>query len=341
MSNLSRRDSVACKNRKMNQYSTPLIPFLLNTVVFLCSLALFIILESGIIPPNRNGFFCSDNSISYPLKDSTISTGMLIMINVVVSITVIVIVEQVITFENNQSETINSKKEQTWLAWILEANHLWPIRVTKVALLLTWYIMANTSVTDVIKLTVGRLRPHFMSVCNPNVNCSNGDRNYYHLEYVCENITLKEETDTRLSFPSGHASMSATVMGFVIVYVQIRCNPPERFILLKPIIYLAMVILAVWISMTRVSDFQHHLDDVIFGFLQGTLIGILGGIHATKGTATLFEPGETLQESHALIDRNTGTNSYDSNSSNVNSNHQNEVLSGDKESFRNLEDNSK
>ena len=338
MSNTSsRRDSVLSSEHldKMNQYSNRLIPLLMNTIGFMCTALLFIILESGILLAHKNGFYCNDKSISYPFKEETVSSGMMILINVLVSICVVTIVEQVVTFEN-RSLRVYTKSEQHWLSKLCEANHLWPIRATKLILILAWYIMANVILTDVIKLTVGRLRPHFLAICNPNVTCSNGNTEY-HLDYVCQDGTMGDENDARLSFPSGHASMSATVMGFIIVYVQVRCITPARFILLKPIIYLTMLVLALWISMTRVSDYHHHLDDVLFGFFLGSVIGVLGGIHATKGTEILTMEKGSLGEAHALIDKTNEQFSYDSKSLNIKRGHQHESLPEDKENIRDLE----
>merc|ERR1712165_439829 len=111
---------------------------------------------------------------------------------------------------------MGTTKDENWLHRLCKANHLWPIRAIKIILILSWYIMSNTIITDTIKVTVGRLRPHFLSVCNPNVTCSSYDATY-HTDYVCQNVTAKDENDARLSFPSGHASMSACVMGFIMV----------------------------------------------------------------------------------------------------------------------------
>lgn len=42
--------------------------------------------------------------------------------------------------------------------------------------------------TDVMKYTIGRLRPHFYTVCLPNVNCSHPAEMYkYHINFQCTN----------------------------------------------------------------------------------------------------------------------------------------------------------
>jgi len=322
----SRKNSILSENcAKMEEFSTHLTPVLINSLIFLSTTITFVVFEFTTIKAKTNGFFCNDLSILFAYKEDTISTEMLILINVIVSMSVIIVVEQIVTFETRSLE-IFSTRDQHWLPRLCQSNHLWPIRAIKVMLLLTWYIMANTILTDAMKVTVGRLRPHFISVCNPNVTCSSSNTTYI-TNYGCQSSTAKDENDARLSFPSGHASMSATVMGFVMVYVQLRCNPSRNIVLLKPILHLAMLILAMWIAMTRVSDYQHHMSDVLFGFLLGTIIGIFGGLHATKGTDMLSISKDDFGESHVLLNRCNEPCSYDSKALNIKSSNQHESFS--------------
>lgn len=49
--------------------------------------------------------------------------------------------------------------------------------------------------TDVMKYTVGRLRPHFYTVCQPNIDCSDPKNlQTYHVNFQCTNsIYLNED----------------------------------------------------------------------------------------------------------------------------------------------------
>ena len=40
--------------------------------------------------------------------------------------------------------------------------------------------------TDIAKSTVGRLRPHFLDLCNPNVSCTSENAHVYIENYVCQ-----------------------------------------------------------------------------------------------------------------------------------------------------------
>lgn len=63
----------------------------------------------------------------------------------------------------------------------------------------------------------GRLRPHFYTVCLPDVNCSLAEnQNVYHTDFSCTNPAFMYNKrimkEMRLSFPSGHSSFSIYTM---------------------------------------------------------------------------------------------------------------------------------
>ena len=45
---------------------------------------------------------------------------------------------------------------------------------------------ATVLITDVAKYTIGRLRPHFVTLCAPNVNCNLPENQHRYIEnYSC------------------------------------------------------------------------------------------------------------------------------------------------------------
>lgn len=72
--------------------------------------------------------------------------------------------------------------------------------------------------TDIGKYTIGRLRPHFLSVCDPQIDC-NDDRykTIYIEDFECHGREEEKFKDTRLSFPSGHSSLSFYCMVYLAV----------------------------------------------------------------------------------------------------------------------------
>lgn len=77
-------------------------------------------------------------------------------------------------------------------------------------------------VTDVGKYTIGRLRPHFLDVCKPNLTelCTDP---YAYVPPERMHCTGKPSAirAARLSFPSGHSSTSAYTMVFLVVSATI------------------------------------------------------------------------------------------------------------------------
>ncbi|KAH0502671.1 Lipid phosphate phosphohydrolase 1 [Microtus ochrogaster] len=74
---------------------------------------------------------------------------------------------------------------------------------------------ASQSLTDIAKYSIGRLRPHFLAVCDPDwskINCSDG----YIENYICRGNAEKVR-EGRLSFYSGHSSFSMYCMLFTAV----------------------------------------------------------------------------------------------------------------------------
>ncbi|KAF2975814.1 hypothetical protein EK904_000793, partial [Melospiza melodia maxima] len=106
----------------------------------------------------------------------------------------------------------------------------------------------SQSLTDLAKYMIGRLRPNFLAVCNPDwskVNCSI----YVQLENVCQGESRN-------------------------LYVQARLVGKWAR-LLRPTIQFLLIAFAIYVGYTRVSDYKHHWSDVLVGLLQGALIAVL------------------------------------------------------------------
>ncbi|XP_021938567.1 hillarin isoform X6 [Zootermopsis nevadensis] len=126
---------------------------------------------------------------------------------------------------------------------------------------------------EVAKRLVGRLRPHFLAACVPlGLNCNFISHNYI-TDYIClGNDDLIKEA--RMSFPSGHSSLSFYAATFTIMYLQIRMAWQSSKHLKHLLQFLAMM--AAWATaLTRVSDYMHHWSDVLAGIAIGTFFGIL------------------------------------------------------------------
>lgn len=129
--------------------------------------------------------------------------------------------------------------------------------------------------TEIGKRWVGRLRPHFMDVCKPDltkVKCLNGV--LFNPIYTGDNFCTGDPArikEARLSFPSGHSSFSWYTMAFVVIYLE------ARFILvklryMKTLLQMIAFITAYVTMLSRVSDYYHRASDVIAGTFLGLIV---------------------------------------------------------------------
>ena len=153
--------------------------------------------------------------------------------------------------------------------------------------LLVWFFGAISSelLTDISKVTAGRLRPHFISVCKPLVKgtielddyCKTALPYEYITDYTCSGEP-KKQRDTRLSFLSGHSSYSAYSATFAVLYIH-QALDVRKFGLLKPFIQVMIAAAAFYTGLTRVSDYKHHWQDVLAGLLLGTVVASFMSTH--------------------------------------------------------------
>ena len=160
-------------------------------------------------------------------------------------------------------------------------------------------------VTDVAKYSVGRLRPHFLTLCNPDYNnvCfdeeayySDGEGEFLNSFYqkyvnesdVCDNEKSHLLHEARLSFMSGHASFSFYCATFLIMYMK----NSQLWSKVTPFIQILSFVLATWISFTRISDYYHYPFDVISGALTGA--GFAVYFHEKKVEETTIIKDNTI-----------------------------------------------
>lgn len=264
----------------------------------------YIYVISSHFPPYQRGFFCDDQNLKHPYVGQTVPIIVAFVIWAVMSIMTIVGVE---TLRSNAAARAKIRKakpvhDAPRLSWtsVELYRHLGYFTLGALTCLLF---------TEMAKYTVGRLRPHYLTICNPDLSPANcKDDNGYNKYWVidedkdCRPVTdedgnelysTKQLHEARLSFLSGHSSFSFYCATFLIVYLQARLsNFPQqhpagekfprwlKFIYrlmkaFRPFIQFAMLILAFWISLTRISDYFHHPMDVVTGALVGVLFACI------------------------------------------------------------------
>ena len=252
---------------KIIQEILPLVVLLSTTLV----------VHSVPMKPFQRGFFCGDHTLKYPyIENETIPQYMCLLIWILLSGTII-LTTQIL----NKSTSV--KDVQRMVTGLL----------------------CCILVTDVAKYSVGRLRPHFLTLCNPDYNnvCFDDEAYYsdgegeflneFYQKYVNESDVCDNEKshllhEARLSFISGHASFSFYCATFLIMYLKNR----QLWSKITPFVQILLFVLATWISFTRISDYYHYPFDVVCGALTG--VGFAVYFHEKKVEETTIIKDNTM-----------------------------------------------
>lgn len=158
---------------------------------------------------------------------------------------------------------------------------IWLQSVYKYVGLLFFGAACSQLTTDIAKYTIGRLRPHFISVCQPvfpdGTNCTNPANFYKYMEvFQCanEDSSKRKLKEMRLSFPSGHSSFSMYTMTYAALYLHSRMSWKGSK-LAKHFLQYVFLALAWFTALSRVSDYKHHWSDAMAGSIQGLVVGLL------------------------------------------------------------------
>lgn len=154
-----------------------------------------------------------------------------------------------------------------WIAFF----HAISLFLLGVALVLT--------LTEIGKRWVGCLRPHFMSICDPDLSKINCKTSTFGDGFVYTAISTggsfcrgdpDKIKEARFSFPSGHSSFSWYTMLFAIFFLEARLVL-IRFRYIKTLVQLACFIAAFVTMLSRISDYHHRGSDVAGGTVIGKL----------------------------------------------------------------------
>ncbi|XP_023650475.1 phospholipid phosphatase 3-like isoform X1 [Paramormyrops kingsleyae] len=217
----------------------------------------FLVIETSAVEPYRRGFYCSDESIKLPLKDGdTISDAVLTAAGILITVFSIIIGECYrIHYLSQGSRSF--------------IGNPYVSALYKQVGFFIFGCAVSQSFTDIAKVSVGRMRPHFLAVCDPDfslINCSVG----YVVDYKCRGQESRVQ-EARKSFFSGHASFSMFAMLYLVFYLQSRFTWRGAR-LLRPLLQFTLLMMAFYTGLSRVSDHKHHPTDVLAGFVQGALV---------------------------------------------------------------------
>ncbi len=258
------------------------LTFSLNVVIGLTAILPTVLLHF-LGEPYQRGFYCDDETLGHPYKDSTITTTVLIVVSLTVPLTAIVVVETFLAPDGNCRK----------LGWKLTL-----LRIVHFSIMFLFGCAVCQTMTDAAKYAIGRLRPHFFHVCRPNwpkVGCKNRYDLYVYVEdYECpgnknlfndESQLLEAMEDMRLSFLSGHASFSFQAMTFYALYLQARILPREKkrpATLFVALFQFLGLMFAFYTSLSRISDYKHHPGDVLSGGVLGVVVGVVNAVFVAR-----------------------------------------------------------
>jgi len=204
----------------------------------------------GFIKPQQSQFSVLDKSISYPLIPKQTLSGA-IAIGISVSIPTIIILIWSVAQSNGRSF-------HHGVLGLLLSNSL--------ALLLV----------QIFKVGVGRLRPDFLARCQPELTDYVEKLGTLSNFSICMQTDIKMIYDGQKSFFSGHAATAFASFGFLSLFLAGKLQVCDgRGHTYKLFIVLVPLLIASYISITRLHDHRHHTTDVLCGALVGSLFAFI------------------------------------------------------------------
>ncbi|CAK5268412.1 unnamed protein product [Mycena citricolor] len=149
------------------------------------------------------------------------------------------------------------------------SRNMWDLHHALLGLTVAFAFMGTF--VEVVRITVGRPRPDFISRCNPFANATNqvhfGLANLTVCQTAADDPLIK---DGMRSFFSGHACLSAAGLGFLSLYWagKLQLFNQKSYSSKAWLVFLPLLG-SIYICITRVTDHRHHPEDVILGFFLG------------------------------------------------------------------------
>uniref|UniRef100_A0A1L8DYT5 Putative lipid phosphate phosphatase n=2 Tax=Nyssomyia neivai TaxID=330878 RepID=A0A1L8DYT5_9DIPT len=250
--------------------------------------------------PYKRGFFCDDMSIRHPFHESTVRNWMLYIVGLILPIGVMVIIETIIASRNGYSSSNIRIFNWDVPEWVKQCY-------VKIGIF-GFGAACSQLTTDIAKYSIGRLRPHFYSLCQPiradGTSCNDTvNLGVYIEDFHCFNdSTERLLKEMRLSFPSGHASFSAYTLIYLSIYLQVRLTWSGSK-LVRHFLQFLLLMMFWFTALSRVSDYKHHWSDV----LGGSLIGVACAILVTRYISDLFTSAGKEGSSLPISRRNLDT----------------------------------
>ena len=151
-------------------------------------------------------------------------------------------------------------------------------------------LTANAIMAQYTKLFIGRLRPFFIDICRPVSTINGVEYDFYNMtdcsmlhnvyitDYECRQSQHSETLlniveQSQMSFYSAHTSLITYSAIFLCLLISDKIKS-RKLLSLKLFLIMSLVLVAIWIGHTRVTDHWHHWEDVAVGHLVGVITAI-------------------------------------------------------------------
>lgn len=282
--------------------SNPNTRFLMRLIIDILLLASVYSVALAILPlfikTRQRGFFCGDETLSYPYKQHTLIKRLHITILVIAVPAAIVLCIELLRVAFPADKTIstgNSRVPKSPQRYVFVGVGI-PTFVSECYSTIGIYLFGLALVliiTTFLKACTGRLAPYFFEVCQPlltttNITVCNSSEYFgqYIENYTCGSLTSSSHllTIMRQSFPSTHASTTAYAMLFLAIYLHARLQT-GWLLLWRSLIQIFGFVVSWLVSVERLMAYRHHWTDV----LAGLIIGYAMAVFMTLLVAQFFQ----------------------------------------------------
>lgn len=185
---------------------------------------------------------------------------------------------------------------------LLTVRSWWDLHHSTLGLSLS--LSMTRTITLLVKVTVGRPRPDLISRCQPATGSGDPLLGLSTADICTQTVSAILEDGWR-SFPSGHSSLSFAGLGFLAFYLAGKLHLFDtRGYIIKAWMFIAPLVAATLVAISRTMDYRHHWQDVVTGSALGLLLAYfsyrqyyphLASANAHQPYTTRFEDTKSVE----------------------------------------------
>ncbi|XP_014248032.1 putative phosphatidate phosphatase [Cimex lectularius] len=229
------------------------------------------LMSKNVLDPFQRGFFCEDASIKYPVKPVTTSKWTIFTITFIFPLLLLMTYEIILYYCKHRRFNI----QMMYNVYNQEVVYIFGLCL-------------SLSFNCMIKLMIGRLRPTFYEACGTGIDCNSPDNRYVYLtNFTCSMASKQRVWELRQSFPSSSSTAVTLAMVYISLFIEAKLGWKGMH-LAKRAIQMLLISIAIFIAITKVSDYTNHWSDVLVGMAIGAVSAFFMGFFMSD----MFEPEE-------------------------------------------------